>query len=500
MPRNDGTLTFVRPGKALFGEVQAGYLVTVVRGGRERPLVWRPPEPLPLDLREEWEMHWMPEGMSARQFAGRGEQRRPRQIVPIPDRAIETGAAVALFGSPDNDRPDFAVRVQRLRPILPPTKRQPIEVPRNAEATAYLFSGAGDAVYEAVPVSTQFSVFLDDRRAVQFVSEGSRATLVASLSGFQCRIGDHAPQELGMNVPTEVDLSAGEFLELRSGKLWWHLTTVRTPEPFTLGPEDAPSPEATRDDNRLRRVASATLVAALVAVTLVLLLAPPAPKSVTRPAEVSDIKLKPPKRIAPAAPAPMPELPPRAVAVEVRRPVLPTPSTLAASAPPEQLAPTAAPRQVERPLSPSLAESINRARETGAPGPSWDPRVRSPRQERRSKEMAGANGSNMRLTITGTGRIERAEVEGALERHLGQFQRCYVDALARNGALRGVVQFEWTIARSGGVSDVVVLRSDISDETMTRCIDEEVRRVRFPVPADGAVRVQYPFVFRSLGD
>jgi outer membrane biosynthesis protein TonB len=106
----------------------------------------------------------------------------------------------------------------------------------------------------------------------------------------------------------------------------------------------------------------------------------------------------------------------------------------------------------------------------------------------------------MRLTLSGTGQLERAEVEAALERHLAQFQRCYVNALDRDAGARGVVRLEWTIARSGGVSDVVVLRSDIADDTMLRCIDEEVRRVRFPQPVDGAVRVQYPFVFRSLGD
>ena len=106
----------------------------------------------------------------------------------------------------------------------------------------------------------------------------------------------------------------------------------------------------------------------------------------------------------------------------------------------------------------------------------------------------------MRLTLSGTGQLERTDVEGALERHLGQFQRCYVDALARNGYARGIVRLEWTITRIGGVSDVVVLRSDIADDTLLRCLDEEVRRVRFPAPVNGAVRVQYPFVFRSIGD
>lgn len=514
MPRNDGTLTFVRPGKALFGEVSAGYLVTVVRGGRERPLVWRPPEPLPLDLREEWEMHWAPEGMSARQFSGRGEQRRPRQIVPIPDRAIDTGAAVALFGSPDNDRPDFAVRVQRLRPILPPTKRPAADVGAHGVLQAYLYSGAGDAVTDAVPVTNQFSVVVDDRRAVEFIGQGRAATLLASLPGFHCRLGNAPPQELVPNVPLEVDVTAGEFLEIRSGKLWWHLTTVASPDPFVLGPDDAPPPDVQREENRLRALVSATFVGSLLAVVGVLLWAPPAPKTPIVPATAAELKLKAPKRVAPAAPIPVPELAATAATKEVQEPrATPAPLTVEVTRPPAERwngkprEPEAAPVPVpERADVPSLAETINRAAELGRPsgaggsaaGGGIDPRVRSPRQERRRREVAEQG--PLRLTVSGTGHVERADVEAALERHLGEFQRCYVNALERNPQARGIAQFEWTISRTGMVSDVVVLRSEVGDDTMLRCLEEEVRRVRFPQPVDGAVRVRYPFVFRALGD
>jgi hypothetical protein len=516
MPRNDGTLTFVRPGKELFREVRAGYLVTVIRGGRERPLVWRPPEPLPIDRNEEWEMHWMPEGLSARQFAGRGDERRPRQIVPIPERAIDTGAAVALFGSPDSDRPDFAVRVQRLRPILSPTKRPPLTPSADSEAMAYLFSGAGDAVYEAVAVRAAFSVTLDDRQAVQFVANGNDATLIAFVPGFQCRIGEHPPQELPPNVPLKVDLSQGDFLELRFGRLWWHLTTVLDSGAFVLGPEDAPAPDVERERRRWRRLLTGGIVATFVGTLALLSVAPPAPKPAVRPATTEDIRLKPPKPVAPAFLPPMPESATRATRRQ-GQPALPGPAMivearrtapLAAATPEPELVGDAPRAQRD---SPSIAETIHRAvdggggaaehagRASSEDAGNWDPRVRSPRQQRR-RRAASSDGSPMRLTLSGTGQLERADVEAALERHLAQFQRCYVNALDRNADARGVVRLEWTIARSGGVSDVVVLRSDIADDTMLRCIDEEVRRVRFPQPVNGAVRVQYPFVFRSLGD
>jgi len=489
MPRNDGTLTFVRPGGALYGEVRAGYLVTIVRGGRERSLVWRPPQPLPLDLREEWEMHWMPEGMSARQFSGSGETRRPRQIVPIPDRAIDSGAAVALFGSPDNDRPDFAVRVQRLRPILAPNKRA--SAPRNVESEAYLFTGAGDNVTDAVPVRNQFSVVVDDRRAVEFVGEGNGATLIAAVHGFQCRVGEDVPIELIPNVPFVVDLSTGQFLELRNGKLWWHLTTIEATEPFTVGPDDDVPPDVRREDARLRRLSSAAFVGTIVLAVLALLFAPPAPRVVPRPAEITEIKIKVPKRVAAAAALPIPAPAVKSFAIEVTRP--PEPPRWQVEKQFEPVA-TAAP---EQPRSPSLADTINRAAQTG---PDIDTRVRSPRQERRRRDKASQGNTSMRLAVSGTGEIDRTEVEAALESHLGEFQRCYVTALNRLPNAKGVVQLEWTITRTGAVSDAVVLRSDIADDSLLRCIEEEVRRVRFPAPQEGAVRINYPFVFRSLGE
>lgn len=101
--------------------------------------------------------------------------------------------------------------------------------------------------------------------------------------------------------------------------------------------------------------------------------------------------------------------------------------------------------------------------------------------------------------LGGQGTIDRAAVQRVILSHQGQIAACYERALLRDPGLAGRVVMAWSITPSGGVGNVSVGQSSLSNSAVTSCISAAIRGWRFPQPSGGSVTVTFPYVFRPVG-
>jgi hypothetical protein len=101
--------------------------------------------------------------------------------------------------------------------------------------------------------------------------------------------------------------------------------------------------------------------------------------------------------------------------------------------------------------------------------------------------------------LGGQGSIDRAAVQRVILSHQGQIAACYERALLRDPTLAGRVVMAWSITPSGGVGNVSVGQSSLSNSAVTSCISAAIRGWRFPQPSGGSVTVTFPYVFRPVG-
>ena len=95
------------------------------------------------------------------------------------------------------------------------------------------------------------------------------------------------------------------------------------------------------------------------------------------------------------------------------------------------------------------------------------------------------------------GRIDRAAVERYLRQRTVAVQRCYYDVVRRNPNAAGRLVLQLTIGTNGRAS-VKVAEDTIGDPAVARCVTGKIKSWRFPKPEEKSVRLNVPFVFRSL--
>jgi hypothetical protein len=75
---------------------------------------------------------------------------------------------------------------------------------------------------------------------------------------------------------------------------------------------------------------------------------------------------------------------------------------------------------------------------------------------------------------------------------------CYEHELATNPALTGTVEVKFTIVATGDVSEAT---ASGLDPALDRCVEGEIKQVKFPEPKGGQrkVEVNYPLSFKPRG-
>lgn len=97
------------------------------------------------------------------------------------------------------------------------------------------------------------------------------------------------------------------------------------------------------------------------------------------------------------------------------------------------------------------------------------------------------------------GSVEAAVIKAVMTRNASGFKHCYEKALAQDPTLEGKVTLTFTIDASGKVSEAGVGTSTLGDAEVEKCMVNRLKKMRFPEPEAGSLKVSYPIVFRPSG-
>jgi hypothetical protein len=98
----------------------------------------------------------------------------------------------------------------------------------------------------------------------------------------------------------------------------------------------------------------------------------------------------------------------------------------------------------------------------------------------------GDDGASPEMTVEGEeGTLNQADVEGAIQEHVGEIRQCY--GLGKKSALRagGRVLLRFFVDGKGEVYDVGILESTIGNHAVERCIADIGLGVKLERPAGG---------------
>lgn len=106
--------------------------------------------------------------------------------------------------------------------------------------------------------------------------------------------------------------------------------------------------------------------------------------------------------------------------------------------------------------------------------------------------------SGLRAAARVSGSLSRGEVLKVIGKHMGRIRRCYERQLMANPRLAGKLTAQWSVTASGRVSGARQRTSTLGNGKVSSCVLKVIRGMKFPKPKGGAVKITYPFIFRSV--
>lgn len=91
------------------------------------------------------------------------------------------------------------------------------------------------------------------------------------------------------------------------------------------------------------------------------------------------------------------------------------------------------------------------------------------------------------------GVLDSESIRDTIRENMGFFRFCFEWTLLQQPALEGRVTMAFTIAEDGSVREAHVVEDGLGSDDVSRCFQGVTSRMRFPPPAEGEVRVNYPF-------
>lgn len=110
----------------------------------------------------------------------------------------------------------------------------------------------------------------------------------------------------------------------------------------------------------------------------------------------------------------------------------------------------------------------------------------------------GAASHGPRVTAgsaTAAGSLDRDVIHRVVRSNLSRVKQCYQLELAGAPTLRAKATVQFVIGTSGHVSSASVVRPS-GVTSLDQCLVDVAKRMRFPAPKGGVVKVSYPFVFQ----
>ncbi len=121
-----------------------------------------------------------------------------------------------------------------------------------------------------------------------------------------------------------------------------------------------------------------------------------------------------------------------------------------------------------------------------------------------SIDLGGKGKSSTRVVpgkTTVVGGLDKDVIMKVIKRHQNEIKFCFEQELQKNPALAGKVAVAWTIDPSGAVSEANVSESSMGNANVESCIEQRIRRWKFPEPqGGGVVNVTFPWIFKAAGD
>lgn len=116
-------------------------------------------------------------------------------------------------------------------------------------------------------------------------------------------------------------------------------------------------------------------------------------------------------------------------------------------------------------------------------------------------DLSGKNdtGPGPTKTVVTDG-LSRDVVAKVIRRHEKEIKFCYEQALQHSPGLTGKVTVMFIIGPAGDVSDASVADSSMTDDEVSQCMVQRVKRWKFPEPlGGGTVTVTHPWIFSEAG-
>jgi hypothetical protein len=96
------------------------------------------------------------------------------------------------------------------------------------------------------------------------------------------------------------------------------------------------------------------------------------------------------------------------------------------------------------------------------------------------------------------GVLDKSLIDMVIKRNKAKFLYCYQPEMEKDPSLHGKVTLNFTISGDGSVSKSSTYKTTLNNETVEACLNEQMKRIRFPTPEGGAiVIVKYPFAFSA---
>lgn len=100
---------------------------------------------------------------------------------------------------------------------------------------------------------------------------------------------------------------------------------------------------------------------------------------------------------------------------------------------------------------------------------------------------------------SGMGESVRTDVVARMESARGPITQCYADALKLDRKLRGMLVLQFTAAaKSGQFEQISVLRDDMNDAMLQKCVIESVGLLKLATPQSTNLSITYPLDFAPL--
>jgi hypothetical protein len=101
-----------------------------------------------------------------------------------------------------------------------------------------------------------------------------------------------------------------------------------------------------------------------------------------------------------------------------------------------------------------------------------------------------------RVRVTG-GKLSKADVFKVISKNQAKINACYERQLMKSPNLSGKLTISWLIKPNGRVSNAKQVLSSIKSAPLKKCILGVFKKMRFPKPKGGSVKIKYPLVFQQ---